>query len=476
MESSRMKIHRAIRNGDKEAVLAELRAGVSVNLREEDSCALTPLLVAANSMAADVGMLQLLVERGADVNAVSAFGRYSALYLAGGDDDKLQYLLSVGAKPGAVNSGSQPFPYNATLTTAELLLKTGYDPTKGGDDDLDLAAQLISLGFPTDKVGSMRCPSRLEYAAKDFEIPWLRFFEKHQICFESLEWNPLIREIVLGSAESVATQLELAPDLNRCDCWNRTPFMLAVRSGDLIKAQLLLMAGGHSGGRSSVSKAVLECAIESQSAEMLNWLFSLDREVNLDDDDCAPLMTAARVGSAQAVKILLEHGADVFAVDQCDIQAINCSSNIEVVKVLVAAGADINRVDGTGMFLLKAAVESEDIEFLRGLIELGADVNNPNFGATALHQAVNYDRPDMIKLLLAAGADPNIAEDDHGGYRPLCNARSREAARLLLEAGADQFEICNYRPSSAAAFHKNSGFADLFTWPKNRGIAEDRGK
>lgn len=59
-------------------------------------------------------------------------------------------------------------------------------------------------------------------------------------------------------------------------------------------------------------------------------------------------------------------------------------------------------------------------------------------GGTALYNAVAYERPEFVKKLLDAGADPNIAEDTD--LTPLCYAAlygSPEIVESLLKAGAD---------------------------------------
>ncbi len=362
---------------------------------------------------------------------------------------KSQYLLDAGAEPFIGALKSKAFPYKTSLEVAELLIKLGYDPTQ--------------------RASESSCPSALENAVRDLDVNWLTFFEKHKISFESVSWTPLVREIVLGTVESVAKELARGADLTGLDTWHRTPLMTAVRSGNLDKAKLLFNANADFRPDTLEEAAILECAIECTNSAMLAWLIDIGIDVDVVVRSETLLMTAAEIGNAPVVALLLTHGANVFTEDDCQIQAINKATNIEVVKLLVEAGADINKVDGTGMFLLKAAVEARDFLFFKGLLELGADVQTNNFGFTALHQAANYDQLEMMRLLLAAGADPNQINEDIGQYRPLCYVRSREAALILLDAGADPTDINEFH-QSAVMFHSKTAFADVFTQTrKNRG-------
>jgi len=84
-------------------------------------------------------------------------------------------------------------------------------------------------------------------------------------------------------------------------------------------------------------------------------------------------------------------------------------------------------------------VFSQDLNGLEQLIAAGVDVDarDPNSGSTALMLACNYGFYDMVKILLSAGADPDVA--DNGGMTALmATVRvSKEMTDLLLKHGAD---------------------------------------
>lgn len=122
----------------------------------------------------------------------------------------------------------------------------------------------------------------------------------------------------------------------------------------------------------------------------------------------------------------------------------------EAVARAIARGADLNRrtsVFGTGEFndwtaLMWAAYRRND-EVVRLLADAGADVNAQSEGGrTALHLVFRTNDPapeTTIQVLLAGGADPNIATS-WGDTPLLSSVRSRRhlaSIVLLIEAGAD---------------------------------------
>lgn len=149
-------------------------------------------------------------------------------------------------------------------------------------------------------------------------------------------------------------------------------------------------------------------------------------------------------GDVEHVKLFLEAGIDPSVRNASNRTALWVATErrqIEVVKALLQGGVKPDEknapaVDG-GKSLVFEAVDSENTDLLRLLVEAGADARSGNdYEVTPLGEAARTGRLEMCKILLKAGADPNNAP---GGfpliYGPV-NEGHLEVVRLLIESGA----------------------------------------
>lgn len=90
-------------------------------------------------------------------------------------------------------------------------------------------------------------------------------------------------------------------------------------------------------------------------------------------------------------------------------------------------------------FLLTVLDQAEQspIEFVRVLIDKGANVNQPTNYKTALMYAAGEGYADVVKLLLAKGAEVNVITDEGNALMQAVNGGQVETMKLLLAAGAD---------------------------------------
>lgn len=144
------------------------------------------------------------------------------------------------------------------------------------------------------------------------------------------------------------------------------------------------------------------------------------------------------------VKLLIESGADVNGKTSDGRTPLLTATynfrnrlNLQAIELLIKHGADPNVESSGGAIPLSNAATCGDVRVVETLIKAGAEVNAGNsIGATALHSASNY--PHIIKVLLNSGANVNTAQSQ--GYTPLHSAAqglNRESVALLIAAGAD---------------------------------------
>ncbi|OZC04403.1 ankyrin repeat domain-containing protein [Rubricoccus marinus] len=159
------------------------------------------------------------------------------------------------------------------------------------------------------------------------------------------------------------------------------------------------------------------------------------------------LLTAARAGHEDAVRLLLARGADPNATDAEGFAPLNVAT-AAISQLLIDAGAEVNVTqDFANRAPLPGAAIDDDLERMQLLLDAGADPDAQlpvleNQGA--LHFAVTNGSPEAVRILLDAGANPDLP--DALGYTPLLNAVSGrsmdsgvaiEIAQLLLASGAD---------------------------------------
>lgn len=156
------------------------------------------------------------------------------------------------------------------------------------------------------------------------------------------------------------------------------------------------------------------------------------------------LMMAAENGLAEIVQALLAAGADPKLLDSDNttalFYAVGCShpEAADCLRMLLAAGLDPNekwipRPGVLGGTPIVKAAENLTPEALRVLLDAGADPNVIGMfnWATALTSAIGEKKLDNIALLLEAGADPHLPIPATHPDRDLAGKTAIEIAREM---------------------------------------------
>jgi uncharacterized protein len=96
--------------------------------------------------------------------------------------------------------------------------------------------------------------------------------------------------------------------------------------------------------------------------------------------------------------------------------------DVEAVRQELAAGVDVDVVNGraengdggnTALWFAAQGPWPNGVNVARVLIDAGADVNKPcEHGRTALHMAAAWGHADVVQMLLENGADPTIVDEE----------------------------------------------------------------
>ena len=162
------------------------------------------------------------------------------------------------------------------------------------------------------------------------------------------------------------------------------------------------------------------------------------------------LMQAVVYGNADAVKYLIDRGADVNATNNAGATALlRAAGNYEKIKLLVKNGANVNARSALGNTpLIVTARAHGAAKSLELLLKAGADINATNvFGASALMAAAASSDLDSVKLLVKHGANVNAhvrgseAAAIWGGGRSALSWAAfrgdRAMVKFLLDSGAE---------------------------------------
>lgn len=136
---------------------------------------------------------------------------------------------------------------------------------------------------------------------------------------------------------------------------------------------------------------------------------------------------------------MIEAMSSQQALDEAMIRAAGKHNDLEKLKELLEAGANVNgRLASVGTHALGWTACGGHVELMEFLLSKGANVHEPgNFGFSALSCAAMKAQPEAVRLLLASGADPNSQEPN--GFGIMLSATfsgNEEVVRLLIEAGS----------------------------------------
>lgn len=267
--------------------------------------------------------------------------------------------------------------------------------------------------------------------------------------------SELTAAIRKSDGQAIRKLLDGGADVNSRDAAGNTPLILAALYAGPECVELLLERGADAGAVNLAGATALHRAATNYEKTRLLLAAGAKPSARTAGLSNTPLLLAARkAGNSRAVKLLLDAGADAKernAIGASAIMAAAAGGDLETVKMLLDQGADPNDfpelkrpTEGLAAGLrtpLMWAAYRNDVPMVRLLLERGADANKVIAFGTPLTQAAWHDSLEATEALIAAGAKVDL-KDPFAGFTPLhwaagSDARRADLVKLLLAQGAD---------------------------------------
>lgn len=415
-----------------------------------------------------------------------------------GNPQMVELMMSQGADPlkkvkmdhvektpldAAINSGN--------MDTINMILRKGAVPTASSlyaairHDKKDAAQLVIGKGISplaVDKGTGDLLSFAIQRVSADLAELLLSHGLKLDTRNESRE-TPLMKAIYLGRTSLVKLFLEKGAQADDVDNNGLSPLMIAAYQGKTDIYNLVRKYSKKPAVKDQKGRSVLRWAAKGGNTDIIRDVLNIPG-INVNEKDTqdgeTPLMSAANNGNLEAVRLLLDKGADVNTKGKNGETALLWAAkgwlgtwrktHEPIIEYLVDKGADVNArdKDGETAFSLVmqhkkyANFDSKAVNKIGDmLLRHNADPGNFPIKDVSLFSAVRENNPVLVQILITKGADVNKEEDD--GDTPLIAASWAgylDIVKILVERGANVNAVKQSDGATALSAASNQQIAD----------------
>lgn len=215
----------------------------------------------------------------------------------------------------------------------------------------------------------------------------------------------LFATILLTFVAAIKSPMASETDLHR-----------AAASNEVARIEILLKSGARVDARDSSGRTALLVATQANAIDAAHALIAAGADVNAKDNiEDSPYLYAAAEGRLEILRMTLEAGADLRSVNRYGGTALIPAAHHghpDIVRELLKTDIDIDHVNRLGWTALLETIILSDggtthVEILKLLVDAGANVSLADRdGVTPLAHAESRSYAEMARILKAAGAKP----------------------------------------------------------------------
>lgn len=429
----------------------EILCNTGTDPNASDGESLTPLARICWDPKGDFeAVIKLLIKHGADVNASTSWDVPLSIATGRGDIALVGLLLRLGADANAAGS-LQTACQGGHVEIVRILLAAGAHVNTAWDQisstplqeacregHVEIVRILLAAGAHVN--AKFHAATPLHEACQGGHVEIARMLLAAGANIKSINFA-LKRACRRGHANIARMLIDAGAEINA----NPTALQAACAGGHIDIIRMLITAGADvkASPENQYDLTALQAACESRDMTSVKLLIDAGARVNDPSETHArkTALAAAIIGKffgapldqihepgdeenvISLVRYLIEQGADVHdcSYEMTALQAAASTKQIRVLEELLRLGADVNQTSIVGLTALQAAV---NIEVMKLLLDHGADVNaiaKPSGSlSTALQSAAYHKHEEAVRLLVDSyGALVNVSKNEYCDVTPL---------------------------------------------------------